>query len=81
MTAILVRLILFIGTGFAGWIVGAGVGLLLSLSIILISSPLGAGESVSGIAYGAGFIGGILGVIGAVMWVAIALGRRASLDR
>jgi hypothetical protein len=79
--AILVTLILFIGAGIGGWIVGTALALLLSQAILLISSLLAAGETLSGFAYGAVFIGGILGVIGAVMWVAIALARRASSDQ
>jgi hypothetical protein len=69
---VLIRLVLFILVALAGWIVlglvGAFVG--AATDILLSHGP----QDIS-LAWSAGIVGGVLGLVGAPMWLAMRMRR------
>jgi hypothetical protein len=72
---LLVRLILFVFVGVAGWIVIGLVGAFTGAALDLL---LRRGADDTSLAWGLGMVGGLLGLIGAPMWVAVRMRRDAS---
>jgi hypothetical protein len=72
---LLVRLILVVFVGIAGWIVIGLVGAFTGAALDLL---LRRGADDTSLAWGLGMVGGLLGLIGAPMWLAVRMRRDAS---
>jgi hypothetical protein len=72
---LLVRLILVVFVGVAGWIVIGLVGAFTGAALDLL---LRRGADDTSLAWGLGMVGGLLGLIGAPMWLAVRMRRDAS---
>ena len=76
----LLRAILFILVGFAGWtlggMLGIGVGIAIDLAF-LADQPSGPGATVMSTVWGTALIGSIAGLVGSIMWLGSRMGRSA----
>lgn len=69
---------LFLLAGVSGWVIGAILGTLVGVGVDLVflaDQPSGPGATVVSVVWGTALIGGIIGSIGAIAWLATRMGR------
>jgi len=71
--ATLLRIVLFAVAGLAGWMIGGLFGAFFGAGL---DALLGHDATTISLAWIAGMIAGILGMVGSVMWLAVRMGRQ-----
>lgn len=75
------RLVVFAVVGFAGWVVGSLVGIVIRIVIdlaLLADQPSGPDATVVSTVWGSAFIGAVVGLVGSIIWLATRMARSAS---